>query len=123
MVLTNAIRTGMLFIAWLAVAMPASAEPSESGGSLLNALLFPLALLAIFYFFLIRPQQKKQKEQTAMLGKLLVGDEVVTVAGIYGIIEEIDGSVLRLRIAKTITIQLQKHTVVSPLPKGTITLT
>lgn len=98
----------------------AHAEKSDPGsGSIIGSLLFPVVLIAVFYFFLIRPQQKKNKEQQSMLEKIKVDDEIVTVSGIYGVVKSIDGPVVKLLIAKDVTIQLQKHTIISPLPKGT----
>ncbi|MGO1712856.1 MAG: preprotein translocase subunit YajC, partial [Senegalia sp. (in: firmicutes)] len=53
---------------------------------ILRAFAFPIALLAIFYFLLIRPQQKKDKKVREMRSNLQVGDHIVTIGGIVGII-------------------------------------
>ena len=50
----------------------------------LQGLLLPILLLVVFYFLLIRPQQKKSKQLNAMRGNLQVGDEIVTIGGIHG---------------------------------------
>ncbi|AHM56266.1 hypothetical protein EAL2_c09670 [Peptoclostridium acidaminophilum DSM 3953] len=55
----------------------------------LQALIFPLALLAFFYFFLIKPQQKRQKEITMLRENLRIGDLVVTIGGIEGTIVQV----------------------------------
>ena len=112
--LINLIFTSLIIQPVYAEDVPAAGE-----GSIIGSLIFPAILLLIFYLFLIRPQQKKNKEQKVMLDKLMVGDEVVTMTGIYGIIETLDGPVATIKIAKNTIIQIQKHTVISPLPKGT----
>jgi preprotein translocase subunit YajC len=56
----------------------------------LVSLLFPLLLIVVFYFLLIRPQGQRRRAQTQMQAELEVGDDVVTTAGIYGKVIEID---------------------------------
>ncbi|MGB4961013.1 MAG: preprotein translocase subunit YajC, partial [Saprospiraceae bacterium] len=60
----------------------------STGGGVLS-FVFPALMLAFFYFFFIRPQIKKQKEQTAFSGQMKKGDEVVTTSGIIGQINKI----------------------------------
>ncbi len=62
--------------------------PAAGGASLLS-LLFPILLIAVMYFIMIRPQKKKEKELKAMLAALKVGDEVATIGGIHGKIARI----------------------------------
>lgn len=62
----------------------------------LQAFILPIGLLAIFYFFAIRPQRKKEKEIKEMRGSLKVGDEVVTIGGIYGKIIVVKDDVLTI---------------------------
>ena len=76
--------------------------------------------VVIFYFLLIRPQQKKQKEHQAMLGKLAAGDEVVTAGGILGRIIEIGDNFVTLEIADGVRIKVQRFQVTSLVPKGTL---
>jgi preprotein translocase subunit YajC len=73
-------------------APPAGAEGSAGGaGSLIS--FFPFVIIiAIFYFLIIRPQNKKQKETQRMLGALKKGDKVVTIGGIHGTIASLDGN-------------------------------
>lgn len=65
--------------------------------SLIN-LLFLGSIFAIFYFLMIRPQAKKQKEQVSFLDELSKGDEVVTSSGIIGKISKLDESTVQLQI-------------------------
>jgi len=79
-----------------------------SGASPFGGLLFIVPMIAIFYFLLIRPQQRRMKEQRDLLGQLEVGDEVVTAGGIFGTITAIDedDDVLSVEIAPGTTIRM-----------------
>ncbi len=70
-----------------------------------------IIIFAIFYFILIRPQQQRQKKHKDMLDSLKVGDKVITIGGIYGIIREIKGDVLTLEISKDIKINTTKSAI------------
>jgi preprotein translocase subunit YajC len=72
-----------------------SAAPSSGGG--ISQILILVVFVAIFYFMLIRPQQKRMKDQQAMLSKLATGDEVVTSGGILGRITEVGDTFVTLR--------------------------
>jgi preprotein translocase subunit YajC len=74
----------------------------------------------VFYFLLIRPQNKRAKEQREMLSKVTVGDEVATTGGILGKVVEVGDQFLSLEIANNVTIKLQKFQVAQVLPKGTV---
>ena len=79
----------------------------------------PLILIfVIFYFFLIRPQQKRAKEHKAMVAALKRGDEVVTSGGIVGTVERILGEdKLDLLISENVTVQVVQSTIQSILNK------
>ena len=98
----------------------AEAAPAASQGDPLTALLFPIGLILLFYFFLIRPQSKRAKEHKAMVGGLSKGDEVVTQGGILGKITAIGENFITIEIAKDVTINVQKQSVGALMPKGTI---
>ncbi len=63
---------------------------------------------AIIYFFMIRPQMKKQKEQVAFVNEMAKGDEVITSSGIYGRINKIDGNVVTLQVDTKTFIRVAK---------------
>ena len=69
---------------------------------------------AIFYFMIIRPQQKQQKKLQAFLDGLTKGDEVVTTGGMIGKIDKVAGSVLTLEIASGVKVRILKAQVVAP---------
>jgi len=77
------------------------------------AQFIPLILIfVIFYFFLIRPQQKKLKEHKLMVSQLKRGDEIVTSGGIIGKIEKVaDNDQIELSIADNVTVTIIKSTV------------
>ena len=79
-----------------------------------------VVFIAIFYFLLIRPQQKKAKDHQAMISKLSAGDEVVTSGGILGRIVEIGDTFVTLEIADSVRVKVQKFQVTSLMPKGTL---
>jgi preprotein translocase subunit YajC len=74
----------------------------------------------VFYFLLIRPQNKKAKEQREMLSKVAAGDEVATTGGILGKVVEVGDQFVSLEIANNVTIKLQKFQIAQVLPKGTV---
>ncbi|MGC8867097.1 MAG: preprotein translocase subunit YajC [Elusimicrobiales bacterium] len=76
------------------------------------AQLFPILLMIIiFYFLLIRPQQKQMKERQRMLDNLKVGDKVLTVGGIIGTIADIKGNEIEIEIAKNVRVKAVKSAV------------
>ncbi len=76
-----------------------------------------IIIFAIFYFILIRPQQQRQKKHKEMLGSLKVGDKVVTIGGIYGVIRDIKGDVFTLEISKDIKINTTRNAIGSKSEK------
>ena len=78
------------------------------------------ALIAIFYFLLIRPQQKKQKEARAMLEALEKGNEVVTAGGVLGRIVKIDEQYVTVEVAPNTQMVVQRAAISQLLPKGTL---
>lgn len=88
--------------------------------SLLSTLAFPIILLVIMYFLMIRPQMKRAKEHREMLGKLAKGDEVLTNGGIAGTVTDIGDNFITVEIADNVRIRLQKGAITNVLPKGTL---
>lgn len=96
---------------------------SASGGFSLDSMgsFLPILLMfVILYFLMIRPQQKKQKEQRDMLSALAAGDEVLTSGGIVGKVTKVTENFITLEISEGTEIIIQKASVVSLLPNGTI---
>lgn len=99
-----------------AQAAPAPAGPA---GDLMTFLPM-IAIFVVFYFLLIRPQQKRAKETRAMLAALQKGDEVVTAGGIVGRISKLGEQYATIEIANGIEVNVQRGSVSQLLPKGTI---
>lgn len=85
-------------------------------GSMWPTILMMVALFAIMYFFMIRPQQKKQKEVNRFREALAVGQDVVTIGGIHGTIKNIDGNIITLKVATGVEIRVEKAAI---NPNGT----
>jgi preprotein translocase subunit YajC len=99
------ISTALLFLAQA----PANAPQPPSSSSMFIPLL---AMGVIFYFLLIRPQQKRQKELQKMISELKTGDKVITTGGIHGIIANVkDGATLSLKIADNVKIEVDKSAI------------
>jgi preprotein translocase subunit YajC len=97
----------------------AQAAGGAQGGGLVSMLMF-VPILAIFYFLIIRPQNKRAKEQREMISKIAAGDEVATTGGILGKVAEVGEQFLTVEIATGVNIKLQKFQVAQVLPKGTV---
>ncbi len=93
--------------------------PGPQGGGLSFIIMFVVFFIFI-YFVVWRPQNKRAKEQQAMIDALAKGDEVITAGGLLGKVTKMTGSYIILSIANNTDIVMQKSSVVSVLPKGTL---
>lgn len=76
---------------------------SSSGGSSLSFLLFLVLIFGAMYFLMIRPQQKRRRESEQMQRSIATGDEVITVAGLYGTVRSVDDDTVTLEVAPGVT--------------------
>ena len=83
---------------------------AQAGGDY-SFLIMMVAIFAIMYFFMIRPQNKKQKEIQNFRNNLSVGQEVITAGGIYGKVKEIEDNVIVLEIASGVKIRIDKNSI------------
>lgn len=83
----------------------------QSGNAGLYNLIFIGAMIVIFWLFLIRPQQKKQKEQKSFSESLQKGDEVVTSSGIIGKINKIEDQVITLEVSNKTYIRVTRNAI------------
>ena len=89
------------------------------GGNLTSFL--PLVLMfVVMYFLMIRPQQKRAKEQRAMMDALTKGDEVVTAGGMLGRVVKVVDAYVTIEVASGTEITVQKSSITTLLPKGTL---
>ena len=98
----------------------AQVAPAAAPANPLITFLPLIGLFVVFYFLMIRPQMKRQKEQRTMLGALAKGDEIVTTGGIAGRIEEVGDTFLTVEIAAGTRVKVQKGSVLQVLPKGAL---
>ena len=96
------------------------AQGGATGGDSFLGFLPLIIIFVVFYFLLIRPQSKKQKEHQEMISSLEVGNEVVTAGGVLGKIKEINDQYVQLQISESVIIKVQRHTIGALMPKGTI---
>ena len=100
---------------------PAYAQATGSPfGSDIMAFLPMIAIVVVFYFLLIRPQQKRAKETKAMLSALQKGDEVVTAGGVVGKIAKLSDAYASVEIAPNVEVTVQRSAISLLLPKGTM---
>lgn len=84
------------------------ADAGATGGGILGSILPLVLMFAIFYFLLIRPQQKKQKQRNAMLGALKKGDKVVTIGGLHGTIVELKEDTIIVKVSEATKLTFEK---------------
>lgn len=85
---------------------------ADNSSSQWISILFIAGLIVLFYFMLIRPQQKRMRQQMELMRSLRVGDEVMTSAGIYGTISEVEEETVLLEVAEDVEIRVAKSAVV-----------
>ena len=96
-----------------------TAGATQPPGLLPNLLLFG-GLMVAMYFFMLRPQMKRAKEQRSMIEALAKGDEVISNGGVAGRIVDLGETFISLEIAPNVTVKLQKGAISMVLPKGTL---
>jgi preprotein translocase subunit YajC len=95
------------------------AQGDPTGSGLLGLLPFVL-IIVVFYFLLIRPQQKRQKQHREMVANIKKGDEVVTNGGTLGRISDVGENFVTLEISEGVEIKVQSQAIQTMMPKGTI---
>jgi preprotein translocase subunit YajC len=79
-----------------------------------------IIIFVLFYFMLIRPQMKQAKEHKTLLEALKAGDEIISNSGMLGKITKINSQFATIEVAKDVEVKIQKQTIQTLLPKGTI---
>lgn len=79
--------------------------------SLLSSILPFVLIIAIFYFLILRPQQKKQKDRQKLLESVKKGDKVVTAGGIYGTVDGIEDNALLVKIAEGVKVKMDRSAI------------
>ena len=107
------ISTIVPFLAQAAASSPAGAPQPQGLMGALPQLLPLVFIFVIFYFLLIRPQQKKQKDHEKLVSQIKTGDKVVTNAGIHGIIANVKDKTVILKVADNVKIEMERSAVVT----------
>jgi len=91
---------------------PSQAAEGGTQGMIMS--IAPLAVIfVIFYFLMIRPQQKKAKQVKQMLDALKKGDKIITVCGIYGVVESVEETTVGIKIAENVKIKVSRSAISS----------
>lgn len=92
-----------------AMALAANGEPAQAGmGGIFGALMPLILIFVIFYFLLILPQRKKQKQHAEMVKNLKNGDRVITTGGIYGTVTKLKKSYVEVEVASQLRLRIQR---------------
>ena len=106
-------------IFFISSAFAQTPESQQAANPLISILMFG-GLFVFMYFFIIRPQRKRQKEHQNLVSALAKGDEVVLTSGMLGKIMKVDDSYVVIETGNNIELKFQKVAVHAVLPKGTI---
>lgn len=89
----------------------AMAPSGGDGGSMVSTLIMFGAIFAIFYFMIIRPQQKKAKEREALLGSVKKGDKIITASGIHGSVAGLDDTTVLVDVGNNNKIKMERSAI------------
>ena len=92
---------------------PPAADGGDATGSLISTFVMFGAVILIFYFMMIRPQQKRAKEHKALLDSVKKGDKVVTSSGMHGSVADVDDVSVSVTVATNTTIRFDKSAIAS----------
>lgn len=98
----------------------AVANTGAAQGSLMSSVGLFAIILLLFWFMILRPQNKKMKEHQSMLNAIEIGDEIVLQGGMAGKIRKLGEQFLTVEIAKNVEVQVQRNAVAVKLEKGTL---
>ena len=94
------------------------AQGTDAGGSLFS--LLPLVVIfVLFYFLLIRPQQKRAKQHKEMVAALKKGEEIVTNGGLLGKVTEVSDNFVTVEVSSGLNVRIQRQSISQVMPKGT----
>ena len=102
----------------LTIALPAAAQEAPAGPSMLEFLVLPLGMIAIFYFLLIRPQQKRQKAHQEMINNVKRGDTVVTSGGLLAKVTKVGDQELTIELADNVRVRIVRGMIADVRTKG-----
>lgn len=98
----------------------AAAAPAPSPHDSTFSLVMVVAIFVLFYFMLIRPQNRRAKEHRALITNLKKGDEIITSGGLLAKVTALEDAYIKVMLAEGVEVSLQRHAVNTVLPKGTL---
>ena len=107
-------------MSWFIADAWAQAGGGAQGGSPYVTLIMLGGMFVVFWFLLIRPQQKRAKEHKAMVEALAKGDEVITSGGVLGRVTQLGPNYVSVEVADKVEIKVQRPAIQAVLPKGTL---
>jgi preprotein translocase subunit YajC len=93
-------------------------QAQNGGGSLVSTLIMFGAIFAIFYFMIIRPQQKRAKEREALLNSIKKGDKVITSGGLHGVIAGLEEKTVLLDLGNNIKVKIERSAIATVVSEG-----
>jgi preprotein translocase subunit YajC len=103
-----------LFLVFSLVSNLFAADPQQANA--ISSFMPLIVIFVIFYFFLIRPQQKKAKDHQKMINELKKDDKVITAGGIFGVVSSVKGEIIEVKIAENVKVQISKGSISVVLP-------
>lgn len=95
------------------------AQAAVGGGGILGQIFLFGSIILIMYFFMFRPQQKKQKETKKFIEEIKKGDDVVTIGGIHGKVYSVDGDTVQLELDRGLKVKIEKSAISLDFSKKT----
>ena len=92
-------------------------QGGDGGGSLVSTLIMFGAIFLIFYFMIIRPQQKKAKERNKLLSNLEKGDKIITSGGVHGIIAGLDEKTVLVQVSDNLKMKIERSAITTVTAK------
>ena len=90
----------------------AAGDPGQPQGMNMSFILMIVAMIAVFYFFMVRPQQKRQKELAQFRNELKAGDKIVTIGGIHGVVQQVNENTIIVAIAENVNVSFEKSAII-----------
>ncbi len=89
----------------------APAQQGQGGGEIYSTIIMFALIIGIFYFMIIRPQQKRQKEREALLTQIKKGDKIITSGGIHGKVLAVEEKTMLVEIADNVKVKIERNSI------------
>jgi len=86
-------------------------QNGQGGGSMISTMIMFGAIFLIFYFMIIRPQSKRQKEREKMLNAIQKGDKVVTSGGLHGVVDTVEDKTILVKVADNVKLKFERSAI------------